>query len=331
MDWQSQRLYRRRQDSLLLPTGVDYPKSAAETAAAFDAQIREGRLDGYLPIPTGFPQLDAWLGGGFHAGNLLLVGGPQNVGKTVWLLQAARNVAAAGGAACLLEYEHDEIHMLHRLLCLESKLTAGEEAGVTIANIRQAIVRRLKTTDQNGFAQGLQAVLSDYPAARRGWLALERYFDRLFLVKGHPMKTTLAVIDTYLEWFRRRYGLKTVLFVDYLQKIPHSPDIPKDERVARVTEGLKNLALAHRIPVVAVSAMDAEGLKKVRGQVSDLAGGETTKYEPDAVLMLNPRRQWDAHAQRTEVLFSIEKNRSGPTGVEISCQLHGPHFCFSPL
>jgi len=171
-------------------------------------------------------------------------------------------------------------------------------------------------------------------AARCGtaWDAIAAYFDRLFIVKGHPMKTSLDIIDTYLEWFKRQYGLKTVLFIDYLQKIPYSLDwreqVSKADRVAFVTEGLKDLALAHGIPIVAVSAMDAEGLKKHRGEVFDLAGGETTKYEPNAVLMLNPRWRWDDAAARGQVVFSIEKNRSGPTGVEAEYFLHGKHFCF---
>jgi len=77
--------------------------------------------------------------------------------------------------------------------------------------------------------------------------------------------------------------------------------------------------------------MDGEGLKRGRGRVEDLAGGETTKYEPDAVLMLNPRRRWDENAERGQVVFSVEKNRNGPTGVEVAYRLHGPHFCFWPV
>ena len=334
MSWQKQKLYRRRHKDLLLPSGLNYPQSIEEVANTFDTQIREGQLDGYLPTPTGFKQLDEWLGGGFHAYNLLLVGGPQNVGKTVWILQAARNVAAAGGAACVLEYEHDEVHMLHRLICMESRLAAGYAGeGVTIGGIRQSIINRLGGLNGNGFAQGLQAVLSDHSAARQAWGNIGTYFDRLFLIKGHPLKTTLDVIDTYLEWFKQQYGLKTVLFIDYLQKVPYSLErttIAKEDKVAYTTEGLKDLALAHGIPIVAVSAMDAEGLKKFRGEVFDLAGGETTKYEPDAVLMLNPRWRWDEKAERGQVLFSIEKNRSGPTGVEVEYQLRGENFCFWP-
>lgn len=327
----AQNIYRQNYNNLLLPSGLRFPQSLEEVATEFDAQIREGRLDGYLPTPTGFSELDGWLGGGFHAYNLMLIGGPQNVGKTVWILQAARNVAIAGGAACLIEYEHDEVHMLHRLLAMESKLIAGKREGISLDDIRQSIQSRLGDNG-TGFAQGLQAVLDDHPIARTAWDNIALYFDRLFIIKGHPMKTSLEVIDTYLEWFKREYGLKTILFIDYLQKIPHSLDwrevVSKSDQVAFVTEGLKDLALAHGIPIVAVTAMDAEGLKKHRGEVFDLAGGETTKYEPDAVVMLNPRWRWDDTAIRGQVVASIEKNRNGPTGVETEYFLHGKHFCF---
>jgi len=332
VDLSSRTLYRQHAD-LLLPTGLDWPHSIQQVTGEFDGQIRAGRLDGYLPTPTGFNQLDEWLDGGLQAYNLLLVGGPQNVGKTVWLLQAARNVAIQGGAALVIEYEHDEVHMLHRLLCMESKLAAGDGPGIAIADIRQTITAHAAELAGQSYAQGLQAVLSGHPAARKAWSSIGAYFDRLFVVKGHPLKTTLDVIDTYLTAFKLQYGLKVALFVDYLQKVPWSIEqvsLDKAEQVTLVTEGLKNLALYHGLPIVAVSAMDSEGLKAERGRVEDLAGGETTKYEPDAVMMLNPRWKWDHTAVRGQVVFSMEKNRSGPTGVEVEYRLHGQHFCFWP-
>jgi replicative DNA helicase len=39
--------------------------------------------------PTGFPLLDEAIGGGFRAGSLNLLGGPQGQGKTFFALQAA--------------------------------------------------------------------------------------------------------------------------------------------------------------------------------------------------------------------------------------------------
>jgi len=54
----------------------------------------------------------------------------------------------------------------------EANQKLAEEAPhrqLPIADIRQAIIRRLGDLAGNGFVQGLQAVLSDYPLPRRAW------------------------------------------------------------------------------------------------------------------------------------------------------------------
>jgi hypothetical protein len=94
-----------------------------------------------------------------------------------------------------------------------------------------------------------------------------------------------------------------------------------------VTEGLKNLALAHGVPIVAVAAADAEGLRGERVRFEDLWGGSSVNYEPDVAVMLNPAQQ-TGQTQDTDTLFSIEKNRLGPTGVEFQHALRGQHFAF---
>ncbi len=90
-----------------------------------------------------------------------------------------------------------------------------------------------------------------------------------------------------------------------------------------VTEGLKSLALAHRVPIVAVAASDAEGLKGELVRFEDLWGGASVQYEPDVALMLN-------RGARGKILFSIEKNRAGPTQTEICFALRGEYFAFEP-
>jgi replicative DNA helicase len=330
---------------LVLPTGLHFPQSVGEISREFDARIREGRLEGYLPIPTGFAELDEVLGGGFLSGCLLLLGGRQNVGKTIWTLQAARNVALAGYTGCLVCYEHDEVHLFHRLLCLESYLAAGEDrGGVTLMDIREAVLRAVPGAtggpgygESAPFAQGLQTVLQAHPGARRAWDgAVAGYLDRLLITRGHPVKTTLNVLRTYATWLSREQPGRAVLFVDYLQKVPYSldsHDLPERGRfgesqtdVILVTQGLKDLALEFGVPVVAVAAVDPEGLKRDEPRVEDLLGGSAVKYEPDAVIMMLPR--W--HEGKRDVGFVVAKNRAGPTDVEVIHPLVGRHFCFAP-
>jgi len=325
-------------DQLILPTGLRFPQSVAEISREFDGRIRKGRLEGYLPISTGFAELDGLLGGGFLSGCLLLLGGRQNVGKTIWVLQAARNVALSGGTACLVCYEHDEVHLFHRLLCLESYLASGHDReGVTLDDIRTAVLEAvLSSSGEPGYgtvtpyAQPLQAVLQSHPSARRAWdEGVAGYLDRLLITRGHPVKTTLNVLRTCAAWLRQEGMGRAVLFIDYLQKIPYSLDsreLPPERQVILVTQGLKDLALEFGVPVVAVAAVDPEGLKRDEPRVEDLLGGSAVKYEPDAVIMMLPRRE----AGERRVGFVVAKNRAGPTDVEVVYPFVGRHFCFDP-
>lgn len=313
-------------DRLVLPSGLEFPRTLLDVSIEFDTHIKSGKLAGYKPIPTGFDQLDNYLGGGLVPESLVLVGGPPGAGKTVFVLQVARNIAAAAGksrtAACVVCFEHGEIYLYHRLLCMESVMQ-GNNDGLTMDDIRRAALR-------NEFGEpGLEALLETFHTAKEAWSRIVQYWERLYLSKGHPVKTTLNVLDTYLTRLRGQYAT-VVLFVDYLQKIPvFSPgiELTSERQIRTVTEGLKNLALAHCVPIVAVVAADAEGLKGERVRFEDLWGGSSVNYEPDVAVMLNPVRQ-EARTSGGEIVFSIEKNRLGPTGVELRHILHGQQYAF---
>ncbi len=312
-------------DRLVLPAGLEFPRTLLDVSLEFDAHIKAGKLANYRPIPTGFEDLDGYLGGGLVPESLMLIGGPPGTGKTIFALQAARNIAAAARdnrtAACVVCFEHGEVYLYHRLLCMES--TISSNTGLTMDDIRRAVLVR-------GVGEpGLESLLNTLRAAQEAWSRIVRYWERLFIVKGHPIKTTLNVLDIYLTHLCNRFPT-VVLFVDYLQKVPvFSPgiELTPERQIRTVTEGLKNLALAHGVPIAAVAAADAQGLKGDRVRFEDLWGGSSVNYEPDVALLLNPTPERDAE-QKTSVLFSIEKNRLGPTGVEFSLVLRGEHFVF---
>jgi replicative DNA helicase len=313
-------------DRLVLPAGLEFPRTLLDVSIEFDTHIKSGKLAGYKPIPTGFDQLDGYLGGGLVPESLVLVGGPPGTGKTVFVLQVARNIAAAAGdnktAACVVCFEHGEVYLYHRLLCMES-IAEGNSAGLTMDDIRRAALR-------NEFGEpGLEALLETFHTAKDAWSRIVQYWERLYLSNGHPVKTTLNVLDTYLTRLRSQYAT-VVLFVDYLQKIPvFSPgiELTPERQIRTVTEGLKNLALAHGVPIVAVAAADAEGLKGGRVRFEDLWGGASVNYEPDVAVMLNPEQQ-ETQTRGAEIVFSIEKNRLGPTSVEFRHVLQGQYFAF---
>lgn len=320
-------------DSLALPAGLKFPQSLYQVTRKFDARLRRGSLATYRPIPTGFQPLDDILGGGLLAEDLLLLGGPQGIGKTITVLQWARNIARAGHAlAVVVCYEHSENHLFHRLLCLES--INPEEAhpnGVTLEEVRNIV---LHTIAEKGHVAGIESILWNLPAAKAAWDRITQYWENLNIVTGNPLKTTLEVLDTCLAWATRRRP-EVVLFVDYLQKVPYlgvwggkPPD--EDTRISLVVQGLKNLALSYEVPIVAVVAAEKAGLKAKRVKLADVWGPSVVSYEPDVAVMMNPLSKLDPHAKRNEVLFSVEKNRHGPEGDQVVHTMHGAYFAFNP-
>lgn len=298
----------------------------------------DGKLS-YRPIPTGFTPLDTYLGGGLQAEDMVLLGGPQGVGKTVAVLQMARNIAQAGHAlAIVVCFEHSEIYLLLRLLSMESIKMNGETMdGMTRRALRDAILRAMDTQDggstRDKFDIGLEWVLANIPGAERAFNQIARYWQRLQFVRGSSRLTTVEVIETYIEKAREVGYQDIVLFVDYLQKVPYrpsigAPDADATQRIGHVVGGLKDVALATGVPIVAVAASDEAGLRSGKVRLADLLGPSLVQYECDVGIIQNPH---DIGADgRQSVLWTIEKNRSGPTDVGILYNLIGQYFYFDP-
>src|SRR5215470_4401954 len=65
--------------------------------APLPATMTEARGEAGSRLETGLPGLDRVLGGGLVAGSVVLLGGEPGIGKSTFLLQAARALAARGG------------------------------------------------------------------------------------------------------------------------------------------------------------------------------------------------------------------------------------------
>jgi hypothetical protein len=141
------------------------------------------------------------------------------------------------------------------------------------------------------------------------------------------------VLETYVERAHEDGYQDVVLFVDYLQKVPYRPPIGAPEpdatqRIGHVVGGLKDVALGTGAPIVAVAASDEAGLRAGSVRLADLLGPSLVQYECDVGIIQNPH---DIGADgRQTVLWTIEKNRSGPTGAAILHTLQGEYFYFDP-
>jgi replicative DNA helicase len=320
-----------------VPRHPAQPRTVAEVLGTLDEDLRSGAGRDLIPLPTRFDPLDAVLGGGIRSGDLVLIGGTPGVGKTIATLQMARNIAIDGGVAVYACYEHEESVLLSRLLAMELGETQHSSDDAEMEKLRIGIQEAAM-----GTGPGLRDLLESGEAIKRAYEHVQTYADRLFFVKASGAHTGLDELEDIVRTHKPAEG-PFVLFVDYLQKVSVRPE-PADEaeKVTRITEALKDLALTYKIPVVCIVAADREGLKAKRLRLHHLRGSSALMYEADIALLLNDKFNcvskvhlaYDpvrAETFRDYTIFSVEKNRGGPNLVDLEFRKDFVYYRFNAI
>jgi replicative DNA helicase len=312
----------------------DQARPIRDVFEGLDQVLRRGGTAAPRTWSTGFPALDEHLAGGVRAGELVLVGGPQGLGKTTLVLQLLRNVAAAGGRGLYIGFEHDEETILSRLLALEIGESDLPES-LTVAGVR----RLLENPD--GGTVSLSERLAHVPDGMAALHRFESYAGRLFSYRAGATTDLTAVRHIVGTFCDGTAG--GVVVVDYLQKLASAlPERDDFARITAATEGLKDLAFDQSVPVVAVSAADREGIEPGRRlRTHQLRGSSALAYEADVVLLLNDK--FDVVARHhlmynvsnldryhEWVVISIEKNRTGMDKVDLEFRKQFARSRFDP-
>ena len=295
-------------------------QSVSGVIAAADQRLKAGAYPTGRVWRTGFDPLDKHLTGGMRSGELVLLGGPQGLGKTTWVMQVARNIARSGRQVVVFSFEHDLESLLVRLVALE----AGHLAGIAAPNIN-----RIRATFEamDGRTGSLTERLANTESGVQAVEVVQEYADRMHLVRSTGSSTGLSAVATAIDEVVDSTGEQPLVVVDYLQKLHVSQRYGDDaDRVTQIVEGLKDLALERDVPVLAVVASDMDGLAAgKRMRVHNLRGSSALAYEADTVLMLN--HKYDVVARHHLVyntgnmerfknwaVLSVEKNRNGRDG-----------------
>ncbi len=310
------------------------PATLAQVMEEVEQQVARGDVARFQPLATGFDPLDDVLNGGLRRGELMIVGGPYGVGKTIFALQVARNVVRHDerNGAIYVCYEHDRAHLMSRLLCLESAEENSKGEALTLRRLAE-----LALSTPNGV--GLISRLRRMPRYAAVVETMASYASRLALVKASGDTSTL---DQIRQWVREMAAVgpqRLLLVVDYLQKIPVDVDTlqPETEVTTFLTQGLKELAMSMGIQVIAIAASDRPGLKAKRMRLADLRGSSALQYEADVGLVLNNKHDIvsrehmiynpsQAEAMRSWVVMSVEKNRAGRNALDMEYLLDAAHF-----
>lgn len=261
-------------------------QDAARLAWADVQQAAEnpGKLRG---LPTGYARIDKRLGG-FHKGDLVILGARPSMGKTAIMVNLALNAAETGASVGIISGE-------------QSSMQIGQRSIAAVSGVAAERMRNGDFDDDHWpkLDAGMRRLL-----ARNG-----RIYDR--------SAPTLEEICRVARQWVHEHKIEA-LFVDYLQRIR----VPRAEnRIAEVSEvarGLKTLARDLNIPVIALAQVKAEVDNRSgdkRPNLGDVANSDEATREADLIGFLYRDEVYhDDTSERGIAELNFEKNRHGPTG-----------------
>lgn len=271
----------------------DRPIAAQKLAEALE-DWQADRLKPTAVVRTPFYRLNTFLGGGFSPGELVYIGARPGVGKTALALELARAIGADGRAVLIVSREMVNAALARRMVT--------QESGIATTLLKRN--EPLELEDTLALTSALRK-LRPLPI----WLSDEA--------------VSIDEIRGLTQALRERVPLAMVL-VDYLQLV-RAPKEVRDRRlqVEAVSQGLKALAVEHKLPVVCLSSLarPEKGTAR-RPTLADLRESGELEHDADVVLLLHRAMM----EPETECI--VAKNREGSPGI-VKLNFDGPSLHFS--
>lgn len=256
-------------------------------------EIQNGRKMG---LSYGLVDLDA-VTAGMKPGNITVIAAQSGAGKSTLALNAAVAAAKSGAKVMFSSLEMSSTELMQKIAAAEGKIPMHHltrEGGLTA----------------------------------EGWKTVERLGRELFkmlpLRVHRPDSAAMRDIESAARSCVRDGGLD-VLVVDYLQlvEVEQNRSSNREQAVAAVSRGLKNLSVQLKCHVIALSQLNDDGMMRESRAIKNDASVVIKVERPDMDQPESPRAG--------EVDLVIEKNRFGPTAtVTAAAQLHYSRFIDMP-
>lgn len=241
-------------------------------------------------VNTGFATLDEMLAG-LRAGQLIVVGARPAVGKTSFALTLALNAARQGVKVGIFSLEMSGKELAQRIICAES--------GVSISHFRMGTIPKASW-------DAIAAACRDIPG---NGIEIE---DKASVTIGDIRATAARMI---------RGAERGLIVIDYLQLISSASDGARFQNraveVGEISRRLKVLAKELGVPVVTLAQLSRQAeCHPGTPHLADLRESGSIEQDADTVLFLSrdPDEIQDEKSGSRQVILSVAKNRSGPTG-----------------
>jgi replicative DNA helicase len=251
-------------------------------AAAYLAAVANGAIP-VEAIPTGFPGVDALLGGGVFPGELVVLAGEAGSGKSALALGAMLRICGTGRKAAFLSGEMTAERIYDRALAIEARVRHDHLRNGT-----------LDDAARNQVAMAAAKLRSQAPVIRQ------------IPDGGVPVLSDLLI---------EHLGMQLVV-VDPVQWLL-SGDAALDEQMARVAHDLKALALRRSVAVLAVTSLRVPTWERAdpRPRLDDLGALGALKQHADVVLGLFREEMYsDLRDVQGAAELHVLKNRNAALG-----------------
>ena len=239
-----------------IETGENF-KDAADIAESLAADLDKPQEERTLKkIPTGFPEIDTFIGG-LAGGEMVLIIARPSDGKTAMMLQIAIN-----------------IHLQHKVGIISLEMSAEQ----LIARVASNISRVSYKLVANGMVTDEEKAL---------FLRTCRNFPRDRIKIEDTPGLTVEAIRGKARRLVRNHDCE-LLMVDYLQlvKKPKSNDNMND-KLGYISNELKGVARELNVPLVVVAQVNREPAKENRPPVlSDIRGSGEIEQDADEVFSI---------------------------------------------
>lgn len=230
--------------------------------------------------PTGWVDLDWKMNGGWHPGQITIIGARPAVGKSMVAGSAA--VANATTGVGFFSLEMRELEVVSRI--------SSAAQNIQLKNLNKG---ELSESDWDKVAT-LAGRSVEWP----------------LYVEDNSM-LSMAQIRAHVRTWKRRGPLKVVV-IDYLQLVrPADRSDSRERQVSRIAEDCKHLAKEFNIHVIALAQVNRQNTQRQdpRPTMSDLRESGGIEAFADNIILLHR----DDNSEG-EIEFIIAKNRHGETG-----------------
>lgn len=258
----------------------------AALAAVNNVEIAYERAKGggTVGIPTGIKDLDEKMGG-FHPGDLIVVGARPSVGKTAFALNVCIGSQQKWG---IVSTEQGADQIGQRCIAISG--------GVSMHNMRSG---RMQDEDFSGMMRAVNV--------------LEQTDS---MINDKPATTVQDIIRQARKW-KHQNNIQG-LAIDYAQRIRSSTRHESPRLLMlEVVPALKTLALELNIPIVllAQAKREVDSRPDKRPGLADLAEAAIFEQEADQIVTLYRDEVYNPDTEQKGVMELLYvKNRHGPTG-----------------